>query len=850
MSDAVPGTRCTNIRTHRRTPTVPTDPFGVSVPDPLALPRVAPRLVPRPRLLRRLSRMAPVTVVDALPGFGKTTLVADWTRQRAARGEPVVWIRAGSELDSPAAFLDVLERGLVRAGVTDDSDRLGRDEPGPRWLAVLRSRSRPVIVVVDDADRLRDTVLVDGLMRIVARAPSLHLVVCADGASAFAEAAERHGLETNVLRGADLRVPTSLVPRYARAWGHEVSEAEATALDQLVGGWPLPLRLLLDETPPGATRIATGAALHFLVCRVAPGVADRDDIGRASLERHGLTQGADGDEVRAPDLVRAVLLSPGGSDQTHDLVLHARATKDWPLLTRLWVDEGWELASTDAHVFQQAYAGLPPAVTRDGLCVAATAADALATTSPDTPWVRRVETVFRQYAAGGADFLRAEAEEHSPERRVELLVAAMFAQRTAGNHAQARHLAAEAAAEMSRARQRQPELARSSQAGWLNLQSAITHLMCGDIAAAVELAAAANQARPHTVVGAGAAGLLAVIHAISGESSKVDEWLAAHDEVDLTEAWVADLALMPARMARAMRAMDALDTAASEAELASVPLGTDASGLWPLALLVHARHALLSGDVTAMLARLHHIGRVSERQLRERDAVPREIYDRCLADLSLAVGDGTRAAAVVGNGHDVDRWLCAPAARLHLLAGSPADAAQVASAAIWRHDLRTRDRIELLVVHALASRSTGQEGDALDSFRNAHALALDSGNLEPFLLMPRDVRDELLEATGLELGVPALERLAAARLAYPERVDLVRLSPRELEVLRQLPHHDTAAALARHLTVSVNTVKKQLGSLYAKLGTNNRAAALLRAQQLGLVEVPRPGAPDLRPPGS
>jgi LuxR family maltose regulon positive regulatory protein len=173
---------------------------------------------------------------------------------------------------------------------------------------------------------------------------------------------------------------------------------------------------------------------------------------------------------------------------------------------------------------------------------------------------------------------------------------------------------------------------------------------------------------------------------------------------------------------------------------------------------------------------------------------------------------------------------------LQLLADDPARAMRIASAGVWRHDLRTRDRQELLVVHALASRATGRAGEALDSFRRAHALARDTGNIEAFLLVPGEVRRELLDATGLELGGDWATRLDAARAVYPCAVDLVRLSPRELEVLRRLPHHETAAALARHLSVSVNTVKKQLGSLYAKLGAGNRSAALLRAQELGLLD--------------
>ena len=130
-------------------------------------------------------------------------------------------------------------------------------------------------------------------------------------------------------------------------------------------------------------------------------------------------------------------------------------------------------------------------------------------------------------------------------------------------------------------------------------------------------------------------------------------------------------------------------------------------------------------------------------------------------------------------------------------------------------------------------------------FRRAHLLSADTGNAQPFLLVPVDVRRELLETTGRRLGPDILANLDMMRPPYPERADLVRLSPREREVLRKSAHHRTAADIARTLTVSVNTVKKQLASLYLKLGVSDRASALLRAEELGLLDAPRGRGTDL-----
>jgi LuxR family maltose regulon positive regulatory protein len=61
------------------------------------------------------------------------------------------------------------------------------------------------------------------------------------------------------------------------------------------------------------------------------------------------------------------------------------------------------------------------------------------------------------------------------------------------------------------------------------------------------------------------------------------------------------------------------------------------------------------------------------------------------------------------------------------------------------------------------------------------------------------------------------------------------LSDRELEVLRLLASDLDGPAIARHLIVSLNTVRTHTKRIYTKLGVNNRRAAVTRAHQLGLI---------------
>ena len=67
------------------------------------------------------------------------------------------------------------------------------------------------------------------------------------------------------------------------------------------------------------------------------------------------------------------------------------------------------------------------------------------------------------------------------------------------------------------------------------------------------------------------------------------------------------------------------------------------------------------------------------------------------------------------------------------------------------------------------------------------------------------------------------------------------LSERELEVLRLLATQLSGPQIARHLFVSVNTLRTHTRHIFTKLDVNTRRAAVGRAADLGLLRAsPRP----------
>jgi LuxR family maltose regulon positive regulatory protein len=61
------------------------------------------------------------------------------------------------------------------------------------------------------------------------------------------------------------------------------------------------------------------------------------------------------------------------------------------------------------------------------------------------------------------------------------------------------------------------------------------------------------------------------------------------------------------------------------------------------------------------------------------------------------------------------------------------------------------------------------------------------------------------------------------------------LSDRELEVLRLLATELSGPEIARHLFVSVNTLRTHTKHIFTKLDVNTRQAAVRRATELGLL---------------
>jgi ATP/maltotriose-dependent transcriptional regulator MalT len=85
-----------------------------------------------------------------------------------------------------------------------------------------------------------------------------------------------------------------------------------------------------------------------------------------------------------------------------------------------------------------------------------------------------------------------------------------------------------------------------------------------------------------------------------------------------------------------------------------------------------------------------------------------------------------------------------------------------------------------------------------------------------------------LPGGGFPLHAQSEANGASTRLEDP-------LSERELEVLSLLATGKTNSEVAGDLFVSVGTIKSHTGNIYRKLGAKNRAEAITRSRELGLI---------------
>jgi LuxR family maltose regulon positive regulatory protein len=134
-----------------------------------------PGIVVRAALVERLAgSRAPVITVAAPPGYGKTTLLAQWAERIGSR---VAWLSCDDSDNDPVVLLGALAVALDRIGPVDPAIFSALASPGtdvtvvPRFVSAVASLPPPVTVLLDQAEAITNRQCLNTLAEFALRLP-------------------------------------------------------------------------------------------------------------------------------------------------------------------------------------------------------------------------------------------------------------------------------------------------------------------------------------------------------------------------------------------------------------------------------------------------------------------------------------------------------------------------------------------------------------------------------------------------------------------------------------------------------------------------------------------------------
>jgi LuxR family maltose regulon positive regulatory protein len=822
----------------------------VLAPTTSSLPKLPASLVRRRRLEALLDDdvRRPVTLVSAVPGGGKTTLLASWARSRPPGS--VAWLTLEEGDNGPGRLARAVVGALVTAGALPPPYAEAHDDHNLLDAALheVPLRDGRTALVLDDVHVLTSADGVAVVDHLAWRAPPHVDVVLATRADPPLRLG-RLRLEGRIgeVRNALLAFRRTEAAELFVAAGLRVRQDHLSEIHARTEGWAAGLRLVASALERGAaterfatdTGAAEAAVSDYLVEEVL--AREDEDVQRfllrtsvaerltpelaallsedpraggrlGDLHRRGLflveLEGRDwyryhslfGALLRARQrqqdlpLARALHARAARWYDEHDLPTdaeeHARLAEDWTLLGRLvgrrWVEATLEGERSPPDLL----ARLPQRAVAEHSDLALVAA-AVAHQRGDhdvgqalAPAVRGSEVPVRML-----ELVRSRACGGVEGDRE--TVAALLRHTSPSGDARVRRWAALRAAELdldlgalSRARAALGELADG-----------------GGSPAAVE-----------------AAGLLALAHAIDGELAPARSRATA-----VLARQTHSLATAVARLALAL-----CDAQAGQSAAAG---GVDRDALSPSRVLRALERAMAgaalgtAGPVAGLdAADVHH-------PTVQRMLVALGVLELVDASTTLVVLGHRAEAAVREARHGLDRGATgAAAAVLTPVAGrTPAHA-------------HPRTAIEASSLAAVVAWEQRRIGPACRHLRDALARADATGIRAPLVVHGRRL-EPLLAIVAAEPGSTqpvAVDLLdAVARLQSPAFVE--PLTDQERVVLGFLPTLMSNSEIAAAMHLSVNTVKTHLKALYRKLAVERRRDAVVRARQLELLRA-EPGA--------
>ncbi|MDM7856296.1 LuxR C-terminal-related transcriptional regulator [Cellulomonas alba] len=849
-----------------------------------SIPRV-PRTILRSELTARFEEAVAhrLTLVSAGPGWGKTTAAARWAQRR----KDVAWLTLEARDDGASAFWQHVLTAMRVSGAVPAAHPLGdlrvptRVTPAflRRLYSAIEALPDPTVLVLDDAHLLTDDDVLSGLADLLRFPGPLRLVLATRADPVLPLHRLRAEGELAEIVAEDLAFRPVDVMAVAAAEGQTMTTADAGALVEETGGWPVGVRLRLTAAHEPAVDPQASASEYLLaevlerqeherrelllrtsvtsaVCAdladalVPGGVSVAAFAGLVSNDFVTATGGAGWFRYHPllRDMLRAQLRleDPEAFREAHrsaarwmvhngeprQALEHAATAGDWDLFGEVFVDSAaGGLLGPDRESLAEALRAIPYAdLPHTGTLELCAAADAVVS--------GRFEAARVHLAA--ARRLLGTTPRASASALLAVLVA--MAARGTGDVGAVEAAGREAVDALERAPWRFPAF-ESYLVIALNNRD-VGRLLVGDVAVAREALRDLVRAScdgPPSLALFNARAYLAFGDLVAGDIDVADA--SARDTLADAERWGWSASLQ-VRMAYAAAGMAGLLRGEDDEadRLVAQGLAADAGGAEPSSVLALR---LLQTFVAVSRGRAH----AAELALTAAEEVAtalggtpmllRDLVVRALAEVQLL----TRTARTWHGGRPAsDDLAVAQVARARLLvAAGRAEAALPITRDVLRHGAGHADlvRVEALLAHASALARLSRPG-VDDTLSQALDVAGPDRLVRPFVA----ARDEALDARLTRLvGTrhDPVARAVRARLQSgptgPEPDPLVEpLTERELAMLSALPTMESNAEIAADFYVSVNTVKAHLKALYRKLGVASRREAVRRGRELGLLD--------------
>ena len=836
----------------------------------------------------------PVTLVCAPPGFGKTTLVADCVRQRkaASAAAPTAWVSLDDRDNVPGVFWSAVLAALgddVIPVSTPGELPLSPPQPGVEqrfivdFVELVDRQPNVIWLVIDDLQALHEDAAWDSLGLLIRRLPRKLRVFLV---SRVDPPLPLHRLRTSgqlcEVRAGDLAFSAAETEAVLSGHGVTLVEEDLTRLLARTEGWPvcvqlaaLTLRRSHDhratiesfvETDRGLSEFLVGEVLSQLPAELGDFLLRTSVCDRFTAELAAVLTGRDDAGLLLARLERSIaLISRSGQNglwyHYHSSLLDYLRVVHWRRAPRLVAALHWRAAvwfaehdepltalrlsvSGRCHeLTAELVAAHGPSLVLGGEM--ATLRGLAGAMTPDV--LARPEVVLVLALADLADGRRAAGEMrmsrlagnpaiHQDERLRDLwLVVLAHHARLTGRMAPEAEALGERLERIADPALRTLALVnRGTLLIWLDRYRAAADVLgqARQLASDLRFDYATLHCLSHL------AGLAAVQSDYPGMRRAADEAIMFAAEHGISRSGACCLAYAVAAWA----AYQFLENhnASAYSRMAAQLLGAGTDRTVELATRSVAALADLRKDPNGGLERLRACWTAADP--REEPLLRAMVANEVVLEQRMALRLGRLDWATEAIGR-AKLWLGSTGeallleSRLHVHFGRTNRARalldRVVTGVVTCEVVNTVIEVDLLAA-ALASR-VGDERTAHLRLLAALEQAAPRRALRPFFDAGPDIRELVATEVG-RLGLFdgfATEVLAAIPPASPST--MAELTPRELQLLRELPSMETVEEMARSLFVSVNTVKTHLRSVYRKLGVTSRREAVVAARRWGLL---------------